>query len=94
VDGDCRQIGDADIRVPAFDRDTRRGWFRVAVLADDAHDTNPARIPRSSTHSTGGVEWVGMSETVRRLATWEDPARTPDDGRVYEILDGELEAVD
>lgn len=33
-----------------------------------------------------------MSDTARRLATWEDLARTPDDGRVYEILDGELEA--
>lgn len=33
-----------------------------------------------------------MSETARRLATWDDLSRTPDDGRVYEILDGELEA--
>ncbi len=32
-----------------------------------------------------------MSEPARRLATAEDLARTPDDGRVYEILDGELE---
>ena len=33
-----------------------------------------------------------MSDTARRLATWDDLSRTPDDGRVYEILDGELEA--
>ena len=33
-----------------------------------------------------------MSETARRLATWDDLSRTPDDGRVYEVLDGELEA--
>ena len=33
-----------------------------------------------------------MSETARRLATWDDPSRTPDDGRVYEVLDSDLEA--
>ncbi len=33
-----------------------------------------------------------MAETARRLATWEDLARTPNDGRVYEVMDGELGA--
>ena len=33
-----------------------------------------------------------MSETTKRLATWEDLAGTPDDGRIYEVLDGEIEA--
>jgi Uma2 family endonuclease len=34
-----------------------------------------------------------MSETARRRATWDDLVRAPDDGRTYEILDGELEAM-
>ena len=33
-----------------------------------------------------------MSEPARRVATWNDLAATPDDGRVYEVLDGEVEA--
>lgn len=33
-----------------------------------------------------------MAETARRLATWEDLARTPNDGRVYEVMDGGLGA--
>jgi Uma2 family endonuclease len=33
-----------------------------------------------------------MAETARRLATWDDLARTPEDGRTYEVLNGELEA--
>ena len=34
-----------------------------------------------------------MAETARRLATWEDLLATPQDGRKYEILAGELEAL-
>lgn len=34
-----------------------------------------------------------MSETARRAATWEDLLQTPDDGRTYEVLDGQLEAL-
>jgi Uma2 family endonuclease len=33
-----------------------------------------------------------MPEPARHLATWEDLVRTPDDGRVYEVLDGEIES--
>ena len=33
-----------------------------------------------------------MSEPARRLATWADLLATPDDGRVYEVLGGNLEA--
>jgi Uma2 family endonuclease len=33
-----------------------------------------------------------MGEPARRLATWEDLLRTPDDGRVWEVLGGSLEA--
>lgn len=33
-----------------------------------------------------------MSQPARRLATWDDLVRTPDEGRVYEVLDGNLEA--
>jgi len=33
-----------------------------------------------------------MSETARKPATWEDLLATPDDGRVWEIIDGQLEA--
>ena len=33
-----------------------------------------------------------MPERPRRLATWDDLVRTPDDGRVYEVFDGEIEA--
>jgi Uma2 family endonuclease len=33
-----------------------------------------------------------VSEAARRPATWEDLLQTPDDGRVYEILDGQLES--
>ena len=29
-------------------------------------------------------------ENSMRLATWDDPSRTPDDGRVYEVLDSDL----
>jgi Uma2 family endonuclease len=33
-----------------------------------------------------------MSESARRLATWEDLLATPEDGRVWEVLNGQLEA--
>ena len=33
-----------------------------------------------------------MSESARRRAAWEDLLAAPNDGRTYEILDGELEA--
>jgi Uma2 family endonuclease len=33
-----------------------------------------------------------VAEVARRLATWEDILRTPDDGRVWEVLGGSLEA--
>ena len=33
-----------------------------------------------------------MTQAARKLATWEDLLATPLDGRIYEILDGELEA--
>jgi len=33
-----------------------------------------------------------MAETARRMATWEDIANSPDDGRTYEVVDGQLEA--
>jgi Uma2 family endonuclease len=33
-----------------------------------------------------------MGEPARRLATWEDLLTTPDDGRVWEVLGGSLEA--
>jgi Uma2 family endonuclease len=34
-----------------------------------------------------------MAEAARRLATWEDLLATPDDGRTYEVLSGEIEGV-
>lgn len=34
-----------------------------------------------------------MSETARRLATWEDLLRTPEDGLTYEVIHGNLEAM-
>ncbi len=33
-----------------------------------------------------------MAETARKLATWEDLLAIPDDGRTYEIIDGDIEA--
>jgi len=33
-----------------------------------------------------------MSEPARQLATWADLLVTPDDGRIYEVLGGNLEA--
>jgi Uma2 family endonuclease len=33
-----------------------------------------------------------MGEPARRLATWDDLVSTPDDGRVWEVLGGSLEA--
>lgn len=33
-----------------------------------------------------------MGEPARRLATWADLLETPDDGRVWEVLGGSLEA--
>lgn len=33
-----------------------------------------------------------MGEPARRLATWDDLLKTPDDGRVWEVLGGSLEA--
>jgi Uma2 family endonuclease len=33
-----------------------------------------------------------MGEPARHLATWDDLLQTPDDGRVWEVLDGSLEA--
>jgi len=33
-----------------------------------------------------------MSESARRLATWEDLLATPEDGRVWEVLNGQMEA--
>jgi len=33
-----------------------------------------------------------MGEPARRLATWDDLLQAPDDGRVYEVLGGNLEA--
>jgi len=33
-----------------------------------------------------------MGQPARRLATWADLLETPDDGRVYEVLGGNLEA--
>jgi Uma2 family endonuclease len=32
-----------------------------------------------------------MSESARRLATWEDLLTTPEDGRVWEVLNGQME---
>jgi Uma2 family endonuclease len=34
-----------------------------------------------------------MSAPARKQATWEDLLRTPDDGRVYEVLDGQIEGL-
>jgi hypothetical protein len=34
-----------------------------------------------------------MAETARNLATWEELLRRADDGRTYEILGGEIEAL-
>jgi Putative restriction endonuclease len=31
-----------------------------------------------------------VPQPARRLATWDDLVRTPDDGQVYEVLDGNL----
>ena len=37
-------------------------------------------------------EHSGMAEPARRPATWEELLATPDDGRIYEVLAGNLEA--
>lgn len=34
-----------------------------------------------------------MAETAKRLGTWEDILNAPDDGRTYEVIGGELEAL-
>ncbi len=34
-----------------------------------------------------------MSSPARRAATWEDLQQTPDDGRIYEVIDGDLGAM-
>jgi Uma2 family endonuclease len=34
-----------------------------------------------------------MTETARKLAAWEDLLRMADDGRTYEILGGEIQAL-